>query len=851
MAATPSSEKSSFFPAGRSGAILVAARSSSSASAAGTSALNASTRRLRDAFWSKEAKLEIAAKADAPLDVDAAIARLRHELRASEDELEVRIHGEVLASGDGRTTVVVETPTGPGGGAAVRKVKMVLPTVEDAQRLLGSMREKKARVEKNDDLADILEKFLTDKYYGKRGDHVGLIAAWGPKAIGDSEGEFAEVGALMDLSIRAFRAALKASKEDFQFEASRPGDGKECLVMPPANFALLGLKDLVHVLLQGFRVICVVQPRFFAHYSEIQRDLAECGLPEGMLEVIPGITPDADPAVLHEVLRSVDRLQFTGSSVMFKSLVKKAYELGNLRLEHAGEVSGLNKVRLDGVSAAHPAAAAGTAWAAMANNGELCTSASLVEFDAATGDTPASVKAAVEAHAFKLGRDPEDAKLNVLLKGGKTDALEVMTEEPASGFKEWWEKKVLAVPTGSSLQLRTNQSLGHCIYAPSIERALSAGTKEDASCIYCVGVPEDTSTPSARAGTTGCKLPESVFGGMKSYTYAVAGDHDGVGSLQTLLNTVKRRGNNWRDQEEAYAEYELTETAEMLLEFLGPREQRTYPKQVASVLEVFDALAPEVSPPYNGQPLVGAEGNSQLVTLTATRPARKSMFIPRGVGLPEDVVKVAMLCEMSPLRELPVDLHIIGAKQNGKLRVTDPLKSFLRVVEKRLGWKLHWHADTDELVSAVQRAEYPPYFFCVKDRHMLPLELLVAVAEQGGYLYEGLPGDALSLFRLLTTTQAWTVACTEGQVSEASAALQKAWNEVGLREEPHPAPEVIQPSKSRDLDVGGGFGAGGFDPADDKNWDELSSDSESDDEPEVKSDSGKAQPATSSEAKKP
>ena len=61
--------------------------------------------------------------------------------------------------------------------------------------------------------------------------------------------------------------------------------------------------------------------------------------------------------------------------------MQKALELGNRRLEHAGEVSGLNKVVLQGVSATHPAVATGTAWAAMANNGELCTSASLVEFD--------------------------------------------------------------------------------------------------------------------------------------------------------------------------------------------------------------------------------------------------------------------------------------------------------------------------------------------------------------------------------------------------------------------------------------------------------------------------------------
>merc|ERR1719313_3109924 len=126
-----------------------------------------------------------------------------------------------------------------------------------------------------------------------------------------------------------------------------------------------------------------------------------------MLEVIPGITPEADPDVLHEVLKKVDRLQFTGSSAMYKNLVKKAYELGNLRLEHGGEVSGMNKILLDGVSTSHPAVLHGVAWGAMANNGELCTSTSLVEFDPVSGDTPASVKSLVEGHSFTFGTDPE------------------------------------------------------------------------------------------------------------------------------------------------------------------------------------------------------------------------------------------------------------------------------------------------------------------------------------------------------------------------------------------------------------------------------------------------------------
>jgi hypothetical protein len=316
---------------------------------------------------------------------------------------------------------------------------------------------------------------------------------------------------------------------------------------------------------------------------------------------------------------------------------------------------------------------------------------------------------------------------------------------------------------------------------------------------------------------------------MKGYTYAVAGDHDGVGSVQTVLNTVKRRGPSWRDQEEAYAEYELTEDAEMLLEFLSPKDQTTFAKLVANFLEVFNVFMPEVSKPYGGQALVNGPGRSQLVSLAALRPARKQLLIPPGVGLPEDIVKVALLCEMSPLREMPVDLHLLSGRQSGKLRVTDPLKSFLRVVEKRLGWRVHSHEDYASLATAMRAAEYPPYFYGIKDRHVLPVEFHMAVAEQGGYLYEGLPSDPLTLFRLFTATQAWSVACTEAQVPEAEEALKTAWQAVGLREEPHSPPEIIRPRPRQD-GIGGGFGATGLDPEDDKDWNELSDDSSSSDE---------------------
>ena len=105
-----------------------------------------------------------------------------------------------------------------------------------------------------------------------------------------------------------------------------------------------------------------------------------------------------------------------------------------------------------------------------------------------------------------------------------------------------------------------------------------------------------------------------------------------VGTIQTIFDNTRRRGASWRDQEEAFAQCELSEVAEMLLEFLSPRDQQSFSRQISQVLEVFKAFAPEVTEPYAGQGLVNAEGRSQLVTLLALKPSRKQFLIPRGVA---------------------------------------------------------------------------------------------------------------------------------------------------------------------------------------------------------------------------
>ena len=101
-----------------------------------------------------------------------------------------------------------------------------------------------------------------------------------------------------------------------------------------------GCTSSFHKLLQGFRVVAVVQPRFFSHFREVQQYFSELGLPKGMLEILPGITQ------ARVVAQGGLCLQFMGSSAMFRGLVSKAYDLGNFGLQHVGEVCGQCQQRL-------------------------------------------------------------------------------------------------------------------------------------------------------------------------------------------------------------------------------------------------------------------------------------------------------------------------------------------------------------------------------------------------------------------------------------------------------------------------------------------------------------------------
>ena len=190
---------------------------------------------LRDAFFDHQAVADVAALSDAPMDRETELKRPAHEIRAEQGSLEVKLLGEALTEGSGRRTVNIEAPLGPNGE-------------EDVRNLLKEAKEENFKCVKPDVAVDILEKWLNEKYLSRRDDHIAKLAAWGPKTVGEAERKFGEVAALMSLSLKSLRAAQVSSKEDFQFEVVRRGLSKDCLVMPPANFAS---KDIFHLLLQG------------------------------------------------------------------------------------------------------------------------------------------------------------------------------------------------------------------------------------------------------------------------------------------------------------------------------------------------------------------------------------------------------------------------------------------------------------------------------------------------------------------------------------------------------------------------------------------------------------------------
>ena len=456
---------------------------------------------------------------------------------------------------------------------------------------------------------------------------------------------------------------------DCVFQASNVGKHKECLVLPPSNFALLGLKDVVDMLLQGYRVLCVVQPRFYRHYQMFAEEFTNAGILPGMLDILPGITPDADPQVLHYAVNNVSRLQFTGSSAMFKSLVLKAHEMGNLGLDYAGEISGVNKIRVSGVSVLDPTITQSAAFAVSANHGEYCTSASAIEVDTAHCSLE-DVKTAIEGVNFTTGSDVSDASLDLLARPEKMQKSEVLI---SGEVREFWDKKVVAVPIGDK-SVDTNQALTYCVYAPTSGEALDNATDSDAS---NVNVAQGGSL--ARVGTTGSRQPFCPFGGQKSYTYAVAGDHDGVASVQHLVSNLSIVPMpQHKAKYLAHSDYELTDASQTLLEFLNATEQASFPRELGRIIDTYETFCrePHIAGPYEGQPFVdGSGGRTQLVTLRAIRPTRPQVILTSQAStVPDDLIKLAMVYDMSPLKAPPFILHYLGVFKGENRRIEDPLK---------------------------------------------------------------------------------------------------------------------------------------------------------------------------------
>lgn len=705
-----------------------------------TSALAASAQKFRSALLSQAANDDVFANAHLPLDEKAVRKLLQAQSHECKTIVGVSLLGEMLEA-NSRQTAIATTTTNLSGSSITHTLKMVLPDVEDVKKLFQKRRAANFRAAKPDVLADTLETFVADKLLTERETHVVRMAVWGQKTLEDAQREFSAGTMCIDMFVRAYRSTLNIAKDDGQFKVHRSGDGKDCVVVPFGNSMMMGVKDIVQALLHGFRVLTIVQPQAFSFFEGMQQDLTACGLPHGLLEVLPGIAPKADPEVLRYIMREVDRLQFSGDTAMLKKLIQQAYEQNNTKLEYAGDVGGAVNTILDEVFTNH-------------------------------GD----------------------------------EAIAALDQEELSN-------------------LPANQASANYIYAPSIERAVSFGAEQVASNIYCIGAPDDERKLCGAPKSAQKTLPETIFGSNTSNTFAVAGDHFGACTLQSILGPIQRRGKNWRDQEEAYAVYELDEVTDMLLDFLDPDQRTAFEKEISDLLELYTVFEPEVGLPRSGPPLVGGKGSSQLVTIKALRPMQKQLLIPQGMNLPQDIVKMAALHQMSPLREPPVHLHVMGVTGESALWLKDPLKTFLRVAERTLGWKIHKHKTMRDLESSISSAECPPFFFAVKDRHLVPKEMVSAVAANGGYLYT-MPKDTLTLFRLLTTTQAWTVICTEAETAKAAEVLKSTWRST-LIEEPHEPPEIRKPFR-RDDGIGGGFGAPSyFDDDDDDDWGELSTTTDS------------------------
>ena len=102
--------------------------------------------------------------------------------------------------------------------------------------------------------------------------------------------------------------------------------GAEVLLQPSsAAEETIGFSDKSFQLLQGFRVVAVVQPRFFSHFREVQQYFSELGLPKGMLEILPGIT-QARVVAQGGLCASILEIVRDTISITIHNLIKEMYD---------------------------------------------------------------------------------------------------------------------------------------------------------------------------------------------------------------------------------------------------------------------------------------------------------------------------------------------------------------------------------------------------------------------------------------------------------------------------------------------------------------------------------------------
>ena len=665
---------------------------------------------------------------------------------------------------------------------------------------------------------EVLKKFLV---LLDRPHVIAQISLWGSKTFSDASGELEEVLGLLEMLSATASASLPPSQSPALTEGLTPpppcipnfiGNGKHALVLPATNFPLLALKDAVYLILQGYAVTVAVQPRYFRIYSDLLGCFQQAAsdfstAATNGLRILPLLTRASEPALLEATLH-VSALRFTGSSALFKKLVTHAVARGNHSLDFGGEISGINKTLIaESIlhPENHPTVVAGTHWSVVANNGELCSSTSVIESELDekrrkafserlfARDRTSGMYGGVGEKLLIRGDKADRIKLEEAAQDGQASSPRVTSS--SGKFREYWEKTATFAPLGSA---PTHDSLTFCVYAASLREAIEIGTASSASNVYVCAAEEEIDTTVndqvsyPRVGTTGAKIPESIFGSMKTFTSSVGGNHDGVGTAQWLASLLRtapgKRGSSFG---------ELPEKIEELLDFLSPDRRAKTLLELAAAYEVFSEFTqPEIHGGYPGQfmaqrNLQDSPVRTSVVSLKAIRSAQKH-FILSADSVSEDVVRALAIEAICPFKGSESEIHGNSAAPLNHIHLhvvldprtpllADPLRSFVRFAERSLLHRVHLHPSFEDLSNFVQTSAIAAYFFASPKRSLLPKNFLQIVAERGGFIYESIPSDPLAVFRQWTTSQAWAAGVRPGDEKTARDLLLEIYNRKVLK----------------------------------------------------------------------